>query len=97
MSDKISKDQVEKLARLARLNLSDEELEKYRQELSSILDYVSLLDDADTGDLKPTSQVTGLTNVFRKDEVTEQIVDAKELIKRTPDSQDNYIKVRRMF
>ena len=97
MSQKITKDQVLKLAQLARLKLTDDEVVKFTSELDSILDYVSLLDGADTEGLEPTSQVTGLVNVFREDKVREQEATPDELLERAPDSKDNYIKVRRML
>ena len=97
MSQKITKDQVLKLAQLARLKLTEAEVDKYTSELDSILEYVSLLDEADTEGLEPTSQVTGLVNVFREDKVREQEATPKELLQRAPESKDGYIKVRRML
>ena len=66
---KLSRDAVLKLAQLSRLKLTDEEIERFREELSSILDYVEVLDKVDTKGLEPTYQVTGLRNVMRRDEV----------------------------
>lgn len=93
---KLSREDVLKLARLSRLRLSDDEITKYQNELSAILDYVEQLDSVDVDGLKPTYQVTGLTNVFRKDEVTDQI-EKKELMKNIPSSEGDHIKVNRMI
>lgn len=94
---KLSRDDVLKLARLARLELTEEEVEEYRKELSSILQYVEQIQNADVNGLKPTSQVTGLTNVMREDEVVDYGVSADELLRAVPDKQDRQIKVKRMI
>lgn len=97
---KLSRDDVLKLAKLSRLKLSHEEVEKFRTELSAILDYVQQLDSVDVSGLKPTYQVTGLTskdeNATREDEVTEQ-VSQKELFKNLPEMEKDQIKVKRMI
>src|SRR4051812_44132427 len=66
---KLTREDVLKLARLARLQLSDEEVEEYSSELSQILEYVEQLGTVDVTGLQPTNQITGLTNVMRPDEV----------------------------
>ena len=96
---KLSKDDVLKLAKLSRLQLTDDEIAQYQEELSAILEYVQKLENVDTTGLKPTYQVTGLTtldpNAAREDEVTEQ-VSHEELMKNVPDHLDGHIKVKRM-
>lgn len=92
----LSRDDVLKLARLARLRLSEDEIAQYQDELSAILDYVRLLEKEDLSSYKPTSQVTGLTNVMRPDEVRDQSTQ-DELLRNLPDRQDSYIKVRKML
>lgn len=94
---KLSKDDVLKLARLARISLSDTEVERYTEEFSAILGYVDQLDSVDVSDLKPTSQVTGLTNVMRDDVVASYGYDPKTLLENVPVTQDDQIKVRRMI
>ena len=68
---KLTREDVLKLARLARLDLSDEEVEEYQRELSAILQYVEQLSEVDVDGLKPTNQVTGLINVMRPDEIVD--------------------------
>ena len=63
---KLSKEDVLKLARLSRLKLSDEEVEKYQTELTAILNYFNQLEDEKVAGLEPTYQVTGLTSVRRE-------------------------------
>lgn len=94
---KLSREEVLKLARLARLSLTDDEVERYRVELSNIIEYIDLLNEADVEGLKPTSQVTGLVNVFRADEVVESVTTPEELLELAPDRDGDYIKVKRMI
>ncbi|HEX4775028.1 MAG TPA: Asp-tRNA(Asn)/Glu-tRNA(Gln) amidotransferase subunit GatC [Candidatus Saccharimonadales bacterium] len=94
---KLTREDVLKLARLARLELSDTEIEEYREELSQILDYVEQLQGVDVKALKPTNQVTGLTNVMRDDVVADYGYKLLDLLKNVPAVQDNQIKVKRMI
>jgi aspartyl-tRNA(Asn)/glutamyl-tRNA(Gln) amidotransferase subunit C len=94
---KLSRDDVLKLALLARLELTEDEVEEYRKELSSILQYVEQIQNTDVSGLKPTSQVTGLTNVMREDEVIDYGVSADDLLRQAPNEQDRQIKVKRML
>lgn len=93
----LSRDDVLKLARLARLSLTDEEVNEYARELSEILQYVELLQKADVNGIEPTNQVTGLTNVMRDDTIIDYGYDPKTLLKNVPNTQDDYIKVKRMI
>ena len=61
--------QVRHIAKLARLKLSDGEVDKFSKELTSILHYVDMLTEVDTSGVEATAQVTGQTNVFRNDEI----------------------------
>ncbi len=63
--------EVDHLANLARLGLSQKEKEVLRKELASILAYVNKLQEVDTKNIEPTAQITGLVNVMREDEVKE--------------------------
>lgn len=93
----LTREEVLKLARLARLDLTDEEVEAYRTQLSAILEYVAQLQTADVEGLEPTAQVTGLKNVTRDDEVADYGVSPEELLRGVPHSQDGLIKVKRMI
>ncbi len=94
---KLSRDDVLKLAQLSRLKLSDEEIERFRGELSSILEYVEQLNQVDTSGLEPTSQVTGLKNVMRADVVKDYGYKTADLLKNAPAIQDNQFKVKRVL
>ncbi|MDO8591521.1 MAG: Asp-tRNA(Asn)/Glu-tRNA(Gln) amidotransferase subunit GatC [bacterium] len=94
---KLTRDAVLKLAQLSRLKLTDEEIERFRGELSSILDYVQMLDKVDVRGLKPTYQVTGLKNVMRKDEIKDYQAKSADLLKGAPAVEKNQFKVRRVL
>jgi len=94
---KFSAADIRKLARLSRLRLTDEEVARYQNELSEILAYVEQLQDVDVVGLEPTSQVTGLTNVVRKDSVIDYGVTPQELLKNAPAKEANLFKVKRMI
>jgi aspartyl-tRNA(Asn)/glutamyl-tRNA(Gln) amidotransferase subunit C len=66
---KLSRDDVLRLAALAKLRLSDEEVEQLSHELSEILNYVEILNSVDVSGLEPTYQISGLKNITRGDEV----------------------------
>lgn len=97
MATKLTLTQVNRLAFLAKLELTENEAVRYQKELSDVLDYFKMLEKIDTTGLKPTSQVTGLQNVMRADRVESQITTPEDLIALSPDSHDGYIKVKRMI
>jgi aspartyl-tRNA(Asn)/glutamyl-tRNA(Gln) amidotransferase subunit C len=94
---KLSRDDVLKLALLSRLKLTDEEIERFRGDLSSILEYVEVLNNVDTSGLEPTYQVTGLKNVTREDKVRDYGYKSEDLLKNAPDAKDNQFKVKRVL
>jgi len=93
---KLSTQEVEHIAELARLRLTEAEKEKYSDQLSGILEYVEKLSTIDTAQVEPTSQVTGLTNVMREDEIIESGISA-ELVACSPANADGYIKIPKIF
>lgn len=94
----LTKDEVEKVARLARIELTDEELERFRHQLSAVLDYVEQLQKVNTSGVEATAQVTGLENVWREDAVTEDQPDEREAaLAQSPERVANLIKVKSVF
>lgn len=93
----LSREEVLKLAQLAKLELSEDELEQFSREISEILGYVEQLQRVNIAGLEPTYQVTGLKNVTRPDEVKDYGVTPKELLKNAPALQQNQFKVKRIF
>ncbi|MBN1778993.1 MAG: Asp-tRNA(Asn)/Glu-tRNA(Gln) amidotransferase subunit GatC [Candidatus Buchananbacteria bacterium] len=95
---KLTIQEVEKIANLARLGLTDAEKEKFANQLSSILDYFEQLKEVDTTNVEPVAQITGLESVMREDEIKNCEPEVmKELIDQAPESQDNLVKTRAVF
>lgn len=93
----LTRDDILKLAQLARLDLTEDEVTEYTAELSAILYYVQQLDGVDVAGLEPTSQVTGLVNVTREDEVVDYGYDPKDLLRNVPAVELDQLKVKRMI
>lgn len=98
---KINKDQIEKIANLARIELSEKEKELYSQQLSGILGFVEKLSEVDTDGVAETSQVTGLENVYREDLADERtqvdknkMKNREKLLANAPSQQNNFIKTK---
>jgi len=95
---RINSEQVEHIAKLARIELTEKEKEKFANELSSILGYVEKLNQVDTSKVEGISQVTGLERVLREDEVRKEKLDIHdELIKEAPAKKNNFFKVPKIL
>lgn len=94
---KLSRDDVLKLAQLARISLSEAEIKEFQAQISEILQYISQLQAVDVTGLEPTSQVTGLVNVMREDVVEDYGMGHQDLLRNVPHKQDGLIKVKRMI
>ena len=97
MAGALSRDDVVKVANLAHISLTDQQIDTFQTELSAIIDYVKQLADVDISNDPPTNQVTGLKNVWREDKVIDYGYKPDELLKNVPDSQDGYIRVKRII
>ena len=94
----ISKEKIEHIVKLARIELTEEEKEKFTKELSSILNYVEQLNKVDVAKIKGISQVTGLENVTREDDTKYKIRDMRyKLLKGAPKRKGNYFKVPKIL
>jgi aspartyl-tRNA(Asn)/glutamyl-tRNA(Gln) amidotransferase subunit C len=93
----LTREDVLKLARLSRLDLSEAEVDEYLKELTTVLQYVEQLQDVDVDGLQPTTQVTGLTNVMRDDTVRDYGVSRDDLLRLAPKTEDGQLKVKRMI
>lgn len=92
----VSDADVRKIAKLARLRLSDEEVARYGGQLTKILDAMAELAAVDTKDVPPTSSVLGAVNVMREDEP--RPFDGRErLLANAPDRDGPYFKVRKVI
>ena len=93
---KLSKDEVQNIAKLARLELNEKEINQFAHQLSDVLDYFEKLKDINTDNVEETSQVTGLENVYRDDKVDQSKIQ-KQLIEQAADNEDNMIKTKPVF
>lgn len=93
---KITPEALKHLAKLARLDLSEDELATYATQLEVILDSVDKIREVAAQDVKPMSHAVGLTNVFRKDEVTPSL-DRAEVLSQAPAAQDDRFRVPRIL
>jgi aspartyl-tRNA(Asn)/glutamyl-tRNA(Gln) amidotransferase subunit C len=94
----LDKQQIEHIAKLARLELTAEELEKYGGQISAILGYIEQLQEVDVDGVEPTAQVTGLTNAWREDEVNDWPKDENILaLNDAPGKEGRNIKVKRVL
>lgn len=83
---------VEHVAKLARLELTEEEKEKFTSQLGDVLKYVEQMNEVDTSDVEPMAHAIDFVNVMREDEVKYE-QSKEELMKNAPDAEDGFFKV----
>lgn len=93
---KISKQEVDHVAKLARLELTDQEKEKLTDQLSNILTYVEKLNELDTKGVEPTAHVLDINNVMRNDEPGESLTQERALA-NAPDKAAGHYKVPKII
>ncbi|MFP4250027.1 MAG: Asp-tRNA(Asn)/Glu-tRNA(Gln) amidotransferase subunit GatC [Armatimonadota bacterium] len=91
----VSREVVEHVATLARLALSDEEIDRLQHEMGRILEHADRLQDVNTDDIEGTSHVIPMTNVYREDEVGESLTP-EEVVANAPESAEEFFKVPRI-
>ena len=92
----VSRQEVQHIADLARLEFSEDEEQKMAQELSSILEYVGKLNELDTSGVDPMSHVLDVTNVERPDEV-EARIDREQALENAPDTDGSSFRVPKVI
>ncbi len=94
----ISKEEVEKVARLARIELTEEEISRFQEQLSAVLGYVEHLQKVNTDGVEMTAQVTGLENVTRADAVMPfDEAGRQQALEQAPEVVANLVKVKSVF
>lgn len=89
---------IKHIAKLARLNLTEDEAFLYAKQLTTVLGYVDKLKEVDIEGVKPTAQVSGLVNAWREDEVADwDSAERAEAIKQAPDTENGQYKVKRVL
>ncbi len=93
---KITKDEVKKVAHLARLELNEDEINKHAEQLEKILEYIKQLEKIDTYDVPCTTRAIEVINVFRKDE-KKNYDSTEELLDLGPSKEEKYFKVPKIL
>jgi len=88
----IDHETVQNVARLARLGLSEEEIETFKNQLSSILGHIQILQEADVSGVSPVAHASRLTNITRAD-IPQPSYPPEVLLANAPDQEDNFLKV----
>ncbi len=92
----VTNEDVKYVADLARLQLSEEEVEQLKGDMNRILDYMETLGELDTSDVEPLEHVTDLNVSFRKDEAGEPL-SHEDALKNAPDADSDYFRVPRVI
>ncbi len=92
----LNKEEVKHIAKLARLGLTESEIEKYQKELSSILDYIEKLKEVDVSEAEPTSHclLGGSPRPEISGEQSGQANKSEKLLKLAPETENGYLKVK---
>ena len=90
---KLSREEVLHIARLARLGLTEAEVEKFREQLSHLLENFEVLQQVDTTDVPPTAQSINLQNILRDDEVAESLLPG-QILANAPQKEGDFFRIR---
>jgi aspartyl-tRNA(Asn)/glutamyl-tRNA(Gln) amidotransferase subunit C len=95
----ITKKEVERIAELARIKLTEKEKDKMTKELGAILGYINKLKEVNTEGVEPVAHITGLINIFRNDDNPREpdSENIRRLIEQAPGQKDGYVKVKSVF
>lgn len=89
---KVTREVIEHVAGLARLNLTEQEIEKLTAEMAEVISYVDKLNELDTTDVKPMEHVIPMKNVLREDKAAESL-DRDKILANAPSHEDGCFKV----
>lgn len=92
----IKREEIEHISWLARIALTEEEKDLFEKQLSSILEYFAILDEAETTSVEPTHHVIGITDVVRQDEPEEGLPQS-EALRNAPKEEQGYFKSPRIL
>ena len=96
MAQRIDQSEVKKVAKLARLELTETELEEFTSQLSAILDYVAKMNELDTENVEPLAHCLPISNVFRQDIVKPSLGTEKALA-NAPERDNEFFKVPKIL
>lgn len=87
----VSKEEIKHIAKLADLNLSEEEIERYSKDMSEIIGFAQMLDQVDTSNAKETIGSNSKYNVFREDVVNQDFGDREKMLANAPGVEEGMI------
>ncbi|RSL33888.1 Asp-tRNA(Asn)/Glu-tRNA(Gln) amidotransferase subunit GatC [Salibacterium salarium] len=90
--ERITKDQVRHVAHLARLSVTEDEVDTFTEQLDAIIGFAEQLNELDTENVEATTHVLDIHNVLREDEQRPSL-DREEALKNAPDQEDGQVKV----
>ena len=93
---RISSEEVKKVAKLARLELNESEIQQHAEQLEKILDYIKQLEKINTDNIACTTRAIEVVNVLRKDE-KKDYENSEELLDLAPSREDNFFKVPKII
>ena len=96
MADPLSREDIIKVAVLARLKLTDSEVERFTRQLGQVIEYIAVLNEVDTGDVEPMAQAADLSNVFRDDEPRQSLPREQALV-NAPETDGQFFLVPRIL
>lgn len=96
MEKKIDQAQVRKVAKLSRLDLSEEEIEEFTSQLSAILDYVAKMNELDTAKVEPLAHCLPISNIFRED-VAKESLGTEKALANAPQRDGEFFKVPKIL
>ena len=93
----ITKEEIKKIASLAKINISNDELDNYSGQISNILEYISILDDVDTSRVDDSATSIFENNQFLREDKVEKSLDRDEVMKLAPESDGIYFRVPKVI
>ena len=93
---RISKEQVKKVAQLARIELNEEEINHHSEQLEKILDYINQLEKINTENIPCTTRAIEVVNVLR-DDINEKFEDNEDILELAPSREDDFLKVPKII
>lgn len=94
---KVSEQEVKNMARLAKITLTNQEINLIKKQLTDVLNFVGQLKKVNTENIEPTSQTTSLENVLREDEVKPESFTSTNALSGTNSTHNDYFKVERIL
>lgn len=89
----INRNEVERIAELARIRLDDDEIDAFRDDLADVLEYVEKLEELDTEDVEPTTHAIGLETEGREDDADDEGLSRDDVLANAPEREEGQFRV----